>query len=114
MNPLSDWIFDELNQRGWTPAELAKRAGVNTGTLSRVLTGDRNAGPDLCRAIAKALGEPPEKVFRIAGLLPALATTEDTALQELMELARNMSPEDRTELLNYARYKYRQQTAKDD
>lgn len=106
MQNFPDWILRELNRRGWTPAELAKRAGVNTGTLSRVLNGERNAGPDLCRSLAKALDEPEEKVFRLAGLLSPLPAGEDATLHELVEFAKQLSAQDRQELLQYARFRY--------
>lgn len=113
VNDFSVWILDEVNKRGWTPAELAKRAGINTGTLSRVLNGTRNPGPDLCLAVAKALGEPPEKIFRLAGLLPILpAGEEDQTLKEILDIAKNMSPENRQDLLSYARYRYQQEQEK--
>lgn len=67
---LPGWLQGELNLRNWTAADLAERAGVYHSTISRILKGERKAGADACRAIAVALGEEPDKVFRLAGLLP--------------------------------------------
>jgi transcriptional regulator with XRE-family HTH domain len=67
----TDWLKEEMDKRQWKPSDLAERAGVTDAALSRILTkGDRQPGPELCKKIAKALGEPAEKVFRLAGLLP--------------------------------------------
>lgn len=113
MKDFSVWLLEEVNERGWTFAELAKRAGMNTGTLSRVLNETRNPGPDFCTAIARALGIPVEEVFRRAGLLPQLSANEDEqVIRELMDILKNMTPENRQDLLSYARYRFQQQEAK--
>ena len=106
METFSDWIETQLNDKGWKPADLARAAGVTDAALSRVLSGSRNPGPDLCRAIARALNEPAEKVFRLAGLLPPLPASDDSTLQELLELARNLPPDQRQQALDYIRFLY--------
>ena len=75
MKDFTEWLLDELKKRQWRPANLANKAGLGSGTLSHVLNGSRKPGSDLCRAIAAALGEPEEKVFRLAGLLSPLLPT---------------------------------------
>ena len=65
----TDWLREEIKKRGWDQAELARRSGVSTGTVSRIMTGGRNAGPDFCIGIAKALGLPRSEVFKARGWL---------------------------------------------
>ena len=77
METFGDWLALELQHRGWTQAELSRRARIRPGSLSRIMNGLRNVGPDMAGAIARALGMPPEDVLRRAGLLPAVP--EDTA-----------------------------------
>jgi transcriptional regulator with XRE-family HTH domain len=67
---LVKWINEELERRGWTQRELARRADISPGQLSMVINQSRGGGPEFCKNIARAFGEPPEKVFRLAGLLP--------------------------------------------
>jgi transcriptional regulator with XRE-family HTH domain len=110
METFSDWIESELKNRGWKPADLARAAGITDATLSRVLSGSRNPGPELCRAIAAALNEPEEKVFRKAGLLsPLLASEDSPTLRELWDLVKRLSPEEQEEIFRYTRYRYRQE-----
>lgn len=71
MKEFTVWLIAEINSRGWLPAELAKRAGLTQGGLSRILNGERKPGPEACVGIARALGLSPECVFRKAGLLPS-------------------------------------------
>src|SRR5574343_468585 len=67
MEAIGDWILRQLEDRGWTQAELARRAKIADATLSRIIAGTRDAGPESALAIAHALGEYPEKVYRLAG-----------------------------------------------
>ncbi|HEY3376163.1 MAG TPA: helix-turn-helix transcriptional regulator [Armatimonadota bacterium] len=98
----ADWLQAELRSRGWDQAELARRSRVTHAQISRLLAGDRRPGPTACRAIARAFHLPPDEVFRRAGLLPkapdALAGSE-----ELLQLYRELPPDDRTRLLVIAR-----------
>jgi len=67
---LIEYLETEITARFWRPADLAKKAHIRDATLSRILSESRQAGPDVCNALAKALDEPPEKLFRLAGILP--------------------------------------------
>lgn len=97
------WLQDQINDRNWIPADLAKRAGMQGGSLSHILNGTRKVGPDSAIILARALSLPPETVFRKAGLLPEERITEDLPLKEIIEIAKDLSPEDRRTLLRIAR-----------
>lgn len=104
------WLEEELRNRGWKPADLAHEARIGASTVSNILNGFRNAGPDVCLAIAKALRIPPEKVFRQAGLLPPLPAPEDSiVLQKLLDIFQRLSPEKQREVLEYALWHYQRQ-----
>ena len=99
---LAEWLNRELNERGWSQGELARRANISGGTLSMVMNQQRGAGPDLCSAIAAALRVPPEKIFRLAGLLPHVP--EDRQMeQELLDSFHYLSRQERYTLLVMAR-----------
>jgi transcriptional regulator with XRE-family HTH domain len=68
---LSDFINEELKQRGWSQRELARKAGVSHTSISEVIAGNRNPGWDFCAAIAAPLEKTPLEVFQLAGLLPS-------------------------------------------
>jgi transcriptional regulator with XRE-family HTH domain len=67
-----DWLNKELNERGWSNSELAKRSGMAPSTISMIISRQSKPGWDFCAGLAKALGESPDKLFRLAGLLPPL------------------------------------------
>jgi len=62
---------------------------------------------DVCVAIARALKYPPEDVLRIAGLLPPDKGLGDLSIRQLLEVARELTQEERAELLEIALLKLR-------
>lgn len=97
-----DWLTEELNERGWSLNELARRAGLTGSMVSLVLSDQRNPGPDFCSGIAAALGYDDVSVFRKAGLLrsvPPPVADED----EMSRLFRRLSSHQRDDVLELMR-----------
>ena len=109
MNKFKPWLLQELKSRSWRRVDFAHRAGLSLASLSDVLNGIYRPGPEMCKAIAQALGTPPEKVFRLAGLLPPLPASEEELLNELLETFQRLTPEQRREALEYALWQLRRQ-----
>mgnify|MGYP006307225799 CR=1 FL=1 len=108
-----EWLEKEIDKRGWTMSELARRCDVSHPAISRVVSGERGAGPELCRAIAHAFDMPEEKIFRIAGLLSQLpAPEEDFPFAEVLALMQNLPPAERREILEYIRWRYKRHMRK--
>jgi len=103
---LKIWLSAELENRHWSQRELARQSGVSQALVWQVLSGDVTPSADFCIKVAQALGEAPEKVLRLAGILPPGPASDDSTLQELMELARSLPPGQRKEALRYLRYLY--------
>lgn len=81
---------------------MARRGRLTTAQVSRVLSGERRAGPETSLGIARGLGIPPEDVFRRAGLLPRRGPAPEGA-DELLILYGEMDEDDRKRLLAVAR-----------
>jgi len=77
----ADWLILEVEKRGWSYRELGRRAELSASTISKVITGASLAGKDFCTGVARALGFPPELVFRKAGLLPPTTDVPATVTQ---------------------------------
>lgn len=71
------WLVNELEIRGWSQRELARRAGISQTTVSQVIAYQRQPTWDFCAKIARVLDEPLERVFRMAGLLPSLPADKE-------------------------------------
>ena len=89
----TEWLQGELNQRDWTQADLADRAGIGRSSLSMVMSKKRQPGKDMCRAIAATLQLPEEVVFRHAGLLSPRAETNEK-IDTLCHLAAQLDETD--------------------
>lgn len=79
-----DWLNSTLNEKGWSQAELSKRANISTSMISSVLSGRREPGTNFCNSVAAVLRIPPEDVYRVAGLLPSEPEPEDRTLYEVI------------------------------
>ena len=94
MNELIDWVNAQLSERGWGNNELARRAELSSGGMSRVLAGHRNPGLEFCTGVARAFGADPVYVLRLAGLLPALPENRELE-QELLHVFHQIPPAQR-------------------
>ena len=66
------WLSAEIDDRGWTLREMARRSDLTHVAISNVLNEVRNPGVEFCLKVARAFHVPPERVFRRAGLLPPI------------------------------------------
>jgi|APSaa5957512622_1039677.scaffolds.fasta_scaffold64534_3 transcriptional regulator with XRE-family HTH domain len=82
MNDFSNWLNDEIHKRGWSQNQLAKKAGLSSGTISNITSGNRGIGAETCIAIAKALKLPEKIVLQKAGIIRPDPDTTPT-LEEL-------------------------------
>lgn len=100
----SEWLISNLKNKGWSQAELARRAGTSRTAISDAISGKNPAGFEVCLGIANAFGLPPEEVFRAANLLPpAPANTE--RINRLTHLLSMLGEDDLQDLEDLARAK---------
>jgi transcriptional regulator with XRE-family HTH domain len=101
----SEWLNKQLDQRGWSQGELARRAGISQGAISNVLSGKREPGADFCMKVAQALGEAPEKVLKLAGILPASeAEIREIRTEEMLAIYRTMTPGQKKEVWRFIKF----------
>lgn len=109
METFVNWINTELNDRGWSRSEAARRGGFSSSTLDKVIGGYSRPGLVLCRGLARAFGISQDEVFRLAGLLPSQATPRVRARRivyeadigdRILALWRGLTPEDQALVLN--------------
>ena len=93
METFIEWLEAEIKARDWKPADLAHKAAITDATLSRILSGSRQAGIEVCQAIAHALGVSKEKVYRRRGFLDPLAPEEEIE-EDLLFVFRQLSEHD--------------------
>jgi transcriptional regulator with XRE-family HTH domain len=87
--PLGRTIEERLENLGWSQNELARRAGIDSGTVSRLIRGVHEPTMGTLESIAKALDLNPVQLFRLAGIpIPVGQYDDETAYiaQRLAEL----------------------------
>jgi transcriptional regulator with XRE-family HTH domain len=99
-----EWLASELEKRDMRQVDLAKKSGVATAQISRILSGQRGTESKTLLAIAKALSLPPEQVYRAAGILPP-AINIDEDMERILHETEKLPKADREEVLAYIRMK---------
>lgn len=92
------WLRQLMEEQGWTEAELARRSRMTQSQIGRVMTGERNAGLEFYRGMARAFRLPLEEVLRAAGVLPPVTGRDQTTAQLLGQLD-SLSPSVRAAVL---------------
>ena len=100
----SEWLLKEMNIRGWSQADLARKSGLTTAGVSRLITGNRRAGVKTVMAIAKGFKLPAEYVFIKAGILPEKSEATMLEMRSLRVL-QSMTAEEQEEMLRIMKVK---------
>jgi transcriptional regulator with XRE-family HTH domain len=81
---LPTYLIEILNTKGWSQAELARRAKVSKAMVSDVISGKERPGYKFCKGIASAIDRPVDEVLRAATLKPVMPESD-----ELTERGKN-------------------------
>ena len=90
---LLTFVDDEIESRGWTVTELARRAELAQPTVADVLNGKKRPGLRWYIGVARALGCSVDHLLRLAGELPGNVQPEGNLNADeakLVELFRQM------------------------
>lgn len=99
-----EWLDAVIEQYGPSERKFAEKVGIAPSVISKARTNTQPMSWEACKAIAEFVGIPPEKVFRLAGLLPKPPDWQPE-FDEWMGLFQDLPEEDRAELLAIARMK---------
>lgn len=106
MNKFVEWLNQELNQRGWSYSDLARRAALSRSAVSTVISETQAPGLKFCVKVSKALGYPPEYVLRKAELIPPSPEDKDPELLKWFEFGRKLTPEQREDAVRYVLWRW--------
>jgi transcriptional regulator with XRE-family HTH domain len=97
-NEMVVWLNEQLNERGWSMRELARRSGLSHAVISLVLSKHNAPGLDFCVGVARALDVPPENVLRMAGLIPK-RTTRQEMVDEILYHFEGLNEDDQLRVI---------------
>lgn len=101
------WLQNELDEQGWSRADLARATGFHKGSISNVLNGQRQPSVEFVLAVARALKVKPEDLYRRAGLLPPVPSpAQDPLLDEALEILKRLPPDEQQNVIEYAKFRY--------
>lgn len=100
-----EWLLNKLEQLDMTQAELARKSGITSGQVSRILSGQRGAESKTLSAIAQALKLPPDEVYRAAGLLPPDNTINEL-IQQILHLTKELPPQEQQDILEFVKLRH--------
>lgn len=108
---LIDFINQELDNRGWSARELARRAGLSHATINGILAETANPGSVSCKGIARAFRVPDGRIFRMAEMHSSyvIGDTKEEEEKELLDYFHYLPEEDRRTVTSLARVLYEQQ-----
>lgn len=95
MSAIEYAVIELMNERGINQAELSRRSGISSSSLSRYLSGDDIPASKLKR-IADVLGTSTDKLLGLD-----VELTEDE--QELLDIYRQVEPWERELILSHAK-----------
>ena len=103
------WLDKKLDDLGLNDYQLSLRAGISNSVLSKARSGTQPIGYEACYAIADSLGERPETVMRLAGLLPKEPgwSSEHAEWNDLFD---KLNEENREELLALGKVKAKRES----
>ncbi len=91
------WLIREMETRGWSYSETARRGGISHARISQVVGGE-TPGAEFCLAIARAFKMEPEDVLKRAGRFPPEPPVTSRR-READRLFARLSEEDQETLL---------------
>lgn len=116
---LAEWVKEELESQKKTQAWLARKSGVGSATISRLVNMERMPVPESLVAISRALGYPPDYAIqkamtqlyqddaRISEVVAAYKLEElsDTQLDEVIQFIEFIQSRDERNLDRRTSYK---------
>lgn len=99
-----EWLSEEIKKGYRNPTEFANKAGIDTGFLSKIFSGERKPGLTFYERTAKALGYRLDYIFQMAGILP-LEPDHDPTEEELLALYNQLNEKEKSEIRDWIRFK---------
>lgn len=96
------WLRTEMDRRNLNQSTLARKSGISSQAVSAILNQYRDAGPEICLALAKGLKLSPLELYVRAGLLPEIPGRSPAA-EEAAHLIEQLPSEQQQFALDFLR-----------
>ena len=92
----SEWLTLELDTRGWSRSEAARRGKISPSMFDKVINGYSKPGTRFLDGLAQAFGVSPLVLYRKAGLLPEGGA--QVSFEDFEHLLNQLTPEEQEEI----------------
>ncbi len=99
MMSFSEWIESELNKRGWSRSEAARRGGISPSMMDKVINGNSTPGLIFYKGLSKAFKISLFEILVKAGEITNSSSTATAYLDKFGEILPRLTPEQRDQLL---------------
>lgn len=105
MTKFADWLINQMQSRGWSQSDLARRANIHRQVVSGYIN-VKVAKPDeeILSKIAMGLGLPDSVVFQAAGIMKG-DTPETQTIKEINYLVAGLPEDDKADVIAYIRHR---------
>ena len=93
----SEWLVKELERRGWSRSEAARRGNISPSMFDKVINGYAKPGIKFLDGIAQAFEMSPTMIYRKAGLLPEVGG-EKITFHDWEHMLQQLTPEEQEEI----------------
>jgi len=101
-----EWLISEADKRGWSSNRLARECGVSHTAMAKLISGKQRITFDMSYKIALAFKMPPEKVFRLAGLMPRIHPDRQV-IEGIVDMLNALPKNEVAEIAEFTEFKYK-------
>lgn len=94
----SEWLMVELENRGWSRSEAARRGGISPSMFDKVINGYAKPGIKFLDGIATAFEMSPIAIYRKAGKFPDNGNGDQVKLEDWQYLLSQMTADEQEEI----------------
>ena len=95
----TEWLHQQLEKRGMSQADLARKSGLSRARISQVLSGDTLTA-DFVISVARALKTPIVPILELADIIPRQPRPEDPEAKRLLDAWARFPEDERRVLLD--------------
>jgi transcriptional regulator with XRE-family HTH domain len=106
MESFEQWLNKQLNDRGWSQSEAARRSGISASMFSQVISGVANPGIDFLDGVARAFGITRREVYARAGRIEPEPSSDTPSAKDLLTYFSTLMPEHQQSVIQHAKALY--------
>lgn len=109
----SDWLLEQLRERKWSQAQLARASGLTPQAISNYINRNvQKPDEDALAALARGLKLPVQTVYRAAGMYLPSQSNFDEETEQMVHIFEQLTEEDQEAVLGLAHFLVSRRTAK--